>query len=94
MELKRVVITGMGALTPLGNNLEDYWKNLQEGVSGAARITYFDPELHKTQFACELKNFEVTDFIHKKEARKIQSAPCINSTPHTILSSKCIRYHT
>lgn len=71
MELKRVVITGMGALTPLGNNLEDYWKNLQEGVSGAARITYFDPELHKTQFACELKNFNVADHIDRKEARRM-----------------------
>ncbi len=71
MELKRVVITGMGALTPLGNNLEDYWKNLQEGVSGAARITYFDPKLHKTQFACELKNFNVADHIDRKEARRM-----------------------
>lgn len=71
MELKRVVITGMGALTPLGNNLEDYWKGLQGGVSGAGRITYFDPELHKTQFACELKDFNVSDHIDRKEARRM-----------------------
>lgn len=71
MELKRVVITGMGALTPLGNNLNDYWEGLKSGVSGAGRITYFDPELHKTQFACELKNFNVSDFIDRKEARRM-----------------------
>ena len=71
MELKRVVITGMGARTPLGNNLSDYWSNLKAGVSGAAKITYFDPKLHKTQFACELKNFNVEDFIDRKEARRM-----------------------
>jgi len=71
MELKRVVVTGMGALTPLGNNLNDYWEGLKAGVSGAGRITYFDPELHKTQFACELKNFNVGDFIDRKEARRM-----------------------
>jgi len=71
MELKRVVVTGLGALTPIGNNLNDYWEGLKNGVSGAARITYFDPELHKTQFACELKNFNVTDFLDRKEARRM-----------------------
>ncbi len=71
MELKRVVVTGLGALTPIGNNIQDYWNNLIKGVSGAAPITYFDASKFKTQFACELKNFEVTDFIHRKEARRM-----------------------
>lgn len=71
MELKRVVISGMGALTPLGNNLNDYWENLINGVSGAAPIQQFDASKFKTQFACELKNFNVEDFMDRKEARKI-----------------------
>ena len=71
MELKRVVVTGLGALTPIGNTLPDYWESLKKGVSGAARITYFDPKHHKTQFACELKGFDVNDFIHRKEARRM-----------------------
>jgi 3-oxoacyl-[acyl-carrier-protein] synthase II len=71
MELKRVVVTGMGALTPIGNNLEAYWQALVNGVSGAAPITYFDTEKFKTKFACELKNFDVTDFIDRKEARRL-----------------------
>lgn len=71
MELKRVVVTGLGALTPIGNTLPEYWEALKNGVSGAARITYFNPELHKTQFACELKNFDVTEFMNRKEARRM-----------------------
>jgi 3-oxoacyl-[acyl-carrier-protein] synthase II len=71
METRRVVVTGIGALTPIGNNLQDYWKALQNGVSGAAPITHFNAENFKTQFACEVKGFEVTDFIHRKEARKL-----------------------
>ncbi|MBA4196318.1 MAG: beta-ketoacyl-[acyl-carrier-protein] synthase II [Chitinophaga sp.] len=71
MELKRVVVTGIGALTPLGNNLEDYWNNLVNGVSGAAPITHFDASKFKTRFACEVKNFDPTSFLDKKEARKI-----------------------
>jgi 3-oxoacyl-[acyl-carrier-protein] synthase II len=71
METRRVVVTGIGALTPIGNNLQDYWKALQDGVSGAAPITHFNAENFKTQFACEVKGFEVTDFIHRKEARKL-----------------------
>lgn len=71
MELKRVVITGMGALTPLGNNLNDYWDGLINGVSGAAPIQQFDASKFKTQFACEVKNFNVEDFIDRKEARKL-----------------------
>ena len=71
MELKRVVVTGLGAVTPLGNTAEETWKNMVNGVSGAGPITYFDASLFKTQFACEVKNFKVTDFIDRKEARKM-----------------------
>ena len=71
MELKRVVVTGLGALTPIGNNIEEYWDGLINGVSGANPITHFDASKFKTKFACELKNFEVTDFINRKDARKM-----------------------
>ena len=71
MELKRVVVTGLGALTPIGNTVDEYWKNLISGKSGAGPITHFDSEKFKTKFACELKNFEVTDFINRKDARKM-----------------------
>lgn len=70
MELKRVVITGLGALTPIGNNVNQYWNSLIHGVSGASAITYFNASKFKTQFACELKNFNALDFIDKKELRK------------------------
>ena len=71
MELKRVVVTGLGAVTPVGNNPEDTWKNLVAGVSGAAPITLFDSSLFKTQFACEVKDLNVTDYIDRKEMRKM-----------------------
>ncbi|KAB8155751.1 beta-ketoacyl-ACP synthase II [Kordia sp. TARA_039_SRF] len=71
MELKRVVVTGLGALTPIGNTVEEYWNGLITGKSGAAPVTYFDAEKFKTKFACEVKNFEVTDFIHRREARRM-----------------------
>ena len=71
MKSRRVVVTGIGALTPIGNNLQDYWEGLIRGVSGAAPITHFNAEEFKTRFACEVKNFEVTDFINRKEARKM-----------------------
>ncbi|TJY38187.1 beta-ketoacyl-ACP synthase II [Pontimicrobium aquaticum] len=71
MELKRVVVTGLGALTPIGNTKEEYWDGLINGKSGAAPITYFDTEKFKTKFACELKNFNATDFLDRKEARKM-----------------------
>lgn len=71
MELKRVVVTGLGAVTPLGNSVEETWKNLINGVSGAGPITRFDTSLFKTQFACEVKNFNAADFMDRKEARKI-----------------------
>lgn len=71
MQLRRVVVTGLGALTPIGNNVSQYWDSLVKGVSGAAPITYYDASKSKTRFACELKNFNITDFIHKKEVRKM-----------------------
>ncbi|MGN6493685.1 MAG: beta-ketoacyl-ACP synthase II [Agriterribacter sp.] len=71
MDLKRVVVTGIGALTPLGNSVPDYWQGLINGVSGADTITLFDASKFKTRFACELKQFDPTSFLDKKEARKI-----------------------
>ena len=71
MELKRVVVTGLGAITPVGNNPEETWNNLLNGVSGAAPITLFDASQFKTQFACEVKGFNATDYIDRKEARKM-----------------------
>lgn len=71
MELRRVVVTGLGALTPIGNTKDEYWEGLIGGKSGAAPITYFDTEKFKTKFACELKNFNPTDFLDRKEARKM-----------------------
>lgn len=70
MSPRRVVVTGLGALTPIGNTLSAYWEGLLSGSSGAAPITYFDPTLFKTQFACELKNFDPLDHLDRKEARK------------------------
>ena len=71
MQLKRVVVTGLGALTPIGNTVSEYWNNLLAGKSGAAPIKQFDASLFKTQFACEVKGFDVEQFIDKKEARKM-----------------------
>jgi 3-oxoacyl-[acyl-carrier-protein] synthase II len=71
MEFRRVVVTGLGALTPIGNTVPEYWNNLVNGVSGAALITKFDTALFKTKFACELKNFNPEDFMDRKEARKV-----------------------
>ena len=71
MELKRVVVTGIGALTPIGNNIEEYWNALVSGKNGCAPITYFDTEKFKTKFACELKNFDPLDYFDRKEARKL-----------------------
>lgn len=71
MELKRVVVTGIGAVTPLGNSVEETWNNLVAGKSGAAPITLFDSSLCKTHFACEVKNFDVNEYIDRKEARKL-----------------------
>ncbi|MDR2868770.1 MAG: beta-ketoacyl-[acyl-carrier-protein] synthase II, partial [Bacteroidales bacterium] len=73
MSLKRIVITGLGALTPIGNDVPTFWNALQAGVSGASPITRFDTENYQTKFACELKGFEVSDFIDKKEAKKMDA---------------------
>lgn len=73
MELKRVVITGLGALTPIGNTAQEYWEALKKGVSGAAPITRFDASKFKTRFACEVKNFNIQDHLDRKEARKMDS---------------------
>lgn len=71
MQLKRVVVTGIGTITPIGNNLEDYWHGLINGIPGAAPITLFDATKFKTRFACEVKGFDPTSFMEKKEARKL-----------------------
>ena len=71
MELKRVVVTGMGALTPLGNSIDQYWNGLVNGVSGADMITHFNASKFRTKFACEVKNFDPVQFLDRKEARKI-----------------------
>jgi len=73
MQLKRVVVTGLGAITPLGNSVNDYWNNLVNGVSGAAPITRFDASKFKTRFACEVKGFNPEDYFDKKEARKLDA---------------------
>jgi 3-oxoacyl-[acyl-carrier-protein] synthase II len=73
MQLKRVVVTGLGAVTPLGNSVNDYWSNLIKGVSGAAPITRFDASKFKTRFACEVKGFNPEDYFDKKEARKLDA---------------------
>ncbi|MEQ9441812.1 MAG: beta-ketoacyl-ACP synthase II [Cyclobacteriaceae bacterium] len=74
MKSRRVVVTGLGALTPIGNSVADYWQGLCQGVSGSAPITSFDTEKFKTRFACELKNFQPNDYFDRKEARKLD--PC------------------
>ncbi|HZI69325.1 MAG TPA: beta-ketoacyl synthase N-terminal-like domain-containing protein, partial [Hanamia sp.] len=71
MELKRVVVTGLGAITPLGKNVPEYWEGLTSGVSGADYIQQFDCTKFKTRFACEVKDFEPTDYLERKEARKL-----------------------
>lgn len=71
MELKRVVVTGLGALTPIGNNIEEYWDGLVQGKSGSAPITYFDTEKFKTKFACEIKNFNFNEYFDRKEIRRL-----------------------
>ena len=73
MELKRVVVTGLGAVTPLGNDIPEFWNNIVKGVSGAAPITHYDIDKIKTRvkFACEVKDFDVTKYMDRKEARKM-----------------------
>ncbi|MBP9600942.1 MAG: beta-ketoacyl-ACP synthase II [Lutibacter sp.] len=90
MEIKRVVVTGLGALTPIGNTVEQYWNGLVNGVSGAAPITHFDASKFKTRFACELKNFDASQFIDRKEVRKMDKFTqyAMVSTEEAILDSK------
>jgi 3-oxoacyl-[acyl-carrier-protein] synthase II len=83
VNLRRVVVTGLGALTPIGNTIDAYWQSLVAGVSGAGKITKFDPSRFKTQFACEIKNFNPEDFFDRKEARKYD--------PYIIASDEAIR---
>ena len=71
MNLKRVVVTGLGALTPIGNNISEYWDGLVNGKSGCAPTTYFDTENFNTKFACEIKNYNPTDYFERKEVRKL-----------------------
>ena len=71
MELKRVVITGLGAITPIGNDVETSWENAKKGVSGAGPITHFDASLFKTQFACEVKNYNPNDHFDRRKARQL-----------------------
>src|SRR5690554_7486660 len=71
MKLKRVVVTGLGALTPIGNTIPKYWDGLKNGKSGSAPITYFDTEKFKTKFACEIKGFDPLDHLDRKEARRL-----------------------
>ena len=71
MSKRRVVVTGMGALTPIGNGVSEFWESLISGVSGAANITYFDASKFKTKFACEIKGYNPEDYFERKEARKM-----------------------
>ena len=100
MELKRVVVTGLGAVTPLGIGVDETWNALINGVSGAGPITLFDASLFKTQFACEVKGFDPTKYLDKKEARKFDRyAPrvsavyahsktkCLDTMPRKVLNS-------
>ena len=73
MKLRRVVVTGLGALTPLGNTAPEFWNGLVNGVSGAGPITHFDTSKFKTKFACELKGFDPAQFYDRKEVRKFES---------------------
>ena len=70
MQLRRVVVTGIGTINPLGNTVEEYFANLEKGVSGATPITHFDASLFKTRFACEVKNYDPSNYFERKEVRK------------------------
>ncbi|WP_405400385.1 beta-ketoacyl-ACP synthase II [Maribacter sp. Asnod2-G09] len=90
MQLKRVVVTGLGALTPIGNNIEEYWNALINGKSGSAPITYYDTEKFKVKFACELKNYSTEDHFERKEGRKLDrfAQYALVSSDEAILDSK------
>ena len=81
MELKRVVVTGLGAITPVGNDVPEFWENLVNGVSGAGPITHFDASLFKTQFACEVKNFDVTKSTVKRQERWTYTPSMLSPLP-------------
>src|SRR5659263_91322 len=87
--MRRVVVTGMGALTPIGNTLQDYWKGLVEGVSGAGLITHFDTTKFKTKFACELKGYDSAKYFDRKEANKLDpySQYALIATEEAIIDS-------
>lgn len=90
MELKRVVVTGLGALTPIGNNIQEFWEGLSTGKSGSAPITYFDTEKFKTKFACEIKNFDTSEFFDRKEVRRLDrfAQYALVASDEAILDSK------
>lgn len=90
MQLKRVVVTGLGALTPIGNNIEEYWNGLVNGKSGSAPITHYDAEKFKVKFACELKNYKIEDHFERKEGRKLDKFAqyALISSDEAILDSK------
>jgi 3-oxoacyl-[acyl-carrier-protein] synthase II len=90
MELKRVVVTGLGTINPIGNNIEEYWNNLSNGVSGAGPITRFDATTHKTRFACEVKNWDPNNHFERKDARKYDlfTQFALVSAKQAILDSK------
>ncbi|MGB5554496.1 MAG: beta-ketoacyl-ACP synthase II [Flavobacteriaceae bacterium] len=90
MELKRVVVTGLGALTPIGNNIQEYWNGLVNGKSGSAPVTYYDTEKFKVKFACELKNYNPEDYFDRKEARKLDrfAQYALISSDEAIIDSK------
>ena len=71
MGLKRVVVSGLGALTPIGNDVKEFWENLEKGTSGASKITRFDASNFKTKFACEIKNYDPLNFLEKKETKRL-----------------------
>jgi 3-oxoacyl-[acyl-carrier-protein] synthase II len=71
MDLKRVVVTGIGTINPLGHSKDEFWEKLEEGASGSEMITLFDSSKFKTKFACEVKNYDATDYFDRKEARKL-----------------------
>ena len=73
MKLRRVVVTGLGAVSPIGNDVPTMWENAKAGVSGAGPITHFDASMFKTNFACEVKNFDAAEFLDKKEVRKVDA---------------------
>jgi 3-oxoacyl-[acyl-carrier-protein] synthase II len=73
MKFNRVVVTGIGAITPVGNNVATFWKNLTDGVSGADKITQFDTTQFRTKFACEVKNYQPENFFDKKELKKLDA---------------------